>query len=72
MVDPRIILQNKLIELGLNRKEAFLIAIEAGSSQSIVDKEYLIEEFNFSRELLEMVVDAVGRFYVGVYSYEEK
>ena len=64
MNDPRIILRDKLIENGLLFKDANLIALDAGSSQTYVDIEYLVE-LSLSETLLEKTLKLVSDFYSG-------
>ena len=66
MLDPRIILADELLKVGVNNQDAYMIALEAGSSQSFVDKEHLISEYSLSKEKLMKAIDLVGKFYVGV------
>jgi len=62
--DPRIILRDKLIENGLLFEVASLIALDAGSSQTYVDIEYL-EDLNLSESLLKTTLKLVTDFYSG-------
>ena len=64
MNDPRIILRDKLIENGLLFKDANIIALDAGSSQTYVDIEYL-EDFGLSESLLDMTLKLVLDFNSG-------
>ena len=64
MNDPRIILRDKLIENGLLSKDANLIALDAGSSQTYVDIEYL-EDLGLSETLLKITLKLVSDFYSG-------
>jgi len=64
MNDPRIILRDKLIETGLLFKDANLIALEAGSSQTFVDIEYL-NKLRLSATQLEITLKLVMDFYSG-------
>lgn len=64
MNDPRIILKDKLIENGLLFKDANLIALDAGSSQTFVDVEYL-KELGLSASHLEITLKLVLDFYSG-------
>ena len=64
MNDPRIILRDKLIENGLLFKDANIIALDAGSSQTYVDIEYL-EDFGLSESLLDMTLKLVSDFNSG-------
>lgn len=64
MNDPRIILRDKLIENGLFFKYANLIALDAGSSQTFVDIEYL-DELGLSPTQLEITLKLVMDFYSG-------
>jgi len=64
MNDPRIILRDKLIEAGLLFKDANLIALETGSSQTFVDIEYL-NKLGLSANQLEITLKLVMDFYSG-------
>lgn len=64
MNDPRIILRDKLIETGLLFKDASLIALETGSSQTFVDIEYL-NKLGLSANQLEITLKLVMDFYSG-------
>lgn len=64
MNDPRIILRYKLIENGLLFKYANLIALDAGSSQTFVDIEYL-DELGLPPTQLEITLKLVMDFYSG-------
>jgi len=63
--DPRIVLSHSLRQTGISEKESLVIALDAGSSQTIVDNEYLKSNFNFSREIKIKVLGVVAKFYVG-------
>ena len=61
---PRIILRDQLIANGLLFKDANLIALDAGSSQTYVDSEYL-EGFGLSKTLFKITLKLVSDFYSG-------
>jgi len=63
--DPRIILKEKLLKIGIEKNEAILIALETGSSQAVVDVEYLESNFQFSKKIKTEVLNSVGEFYSG-------
>ena len=69
MRDPRYILYDEFVSVGIPQKLAFTIALDAGSSQVVIDKEYL-NELNISKEMEEIIFEKVSRFYFGYY-YEE-
>ena len=60
--DPRKILQDVLLEIGVKNGNAALIAIEAGGSQCRVTREYL-RNIGISENILEEVITAVNYFY---------
>lgn len=69
MSDPRIILKEKLISIGIAANQAFIIALDAGSSQVIVNKEYL-DEFKFHQRLSNKALAMITKFYNGELSVE--
>jgi hypothetical protein len=64
MNDARIILKDRLIEIGISPKNATVIALDAGSSQVYVDKDYFIE-LRLSKNLLNKALTIVNKFYSG-------
>ena len=64
MEDPRIILKQKLIKVGILPQDANLIALEAGSSQALVNKKYLIS-FQYSEKIRKKALNVVRLFYNG-------
>jgi hypothetical protein len=70
MNDPRIILRDKLIDNGLSFKDASLIALDAGSSQTYVDIEYLAD-LNLPENLLNSALKYIFDFYSGGILLEE-
>lgn len=64
MKDPRIILQQKLIKIGFSETHSNLIALDTGSSQVCVNKEYL-DDFQYSKNIKKMALNIVGKFYSG-------
>jgi hypothetical protein len=69
MKDPRIVLKNELIAIGILSKQASIIAIDTGSSQVIVNKEYL-DDFNFSKIITTKALAMITKFYNGELSLE--
>ncbi len=64
MNDPRIILKEELINLGFTQIDAAIIALDSGSSQTIVNEEYL-SDFKISKQQKVKVLDFVLKFYQG-------
>jgi len=64
--DPREILLNELVSSGIPKTLAYSVSLDAGSSQAIIDKEYL-EELKISKEMEEIILEKVSRFYFGYY-----
>ena len=62
MKDPRIILKEELISIGILANQATAIALDSGSSQVIVNKEYL-DEFNFNKGISKKALAIVNKFY---------
>ena len=62
--DERNILMNKLMNLGVEDKTAKIIALDAGSSQVIVNREYL-KEYDFSDKIREQIIKELCHFYMG-------
>jgi len=67
MNDPRIILKNELIKFGFVPNDATIIALDAGSSQTRVNREYL-SEFKVSKQQKENALEYVIKFYQGDYT----
>lgn len=65
--DSRVVFANKLIKLGLNDSKANLIAIEAGASQTIVNRLYL-EELGIGGRFQDQIFMEVVKFYMGEFS----
>ncbi|WCM42909.1 hypothetical protein MG290_04285 [Flavobacterium sp. CBA20B-1] len=64
MEDPRVILQQELIKVGISEINANVIALDAGSSQVSVNSEYL-NNFQYSKITKKMTLDIVEKFYSG-------
>jgi len=62
--DQRIVLMNKLINIGVNKKLARIIALDAGSSQVVVNREYL-SYHDLSEKIKEKVISELFEFYFG-------
>lgn len=69
MIDPRIVLKDELIAIGISSKQASIIALDTGSSQVIVNKEYL-EDFSFSKIITTKALAMITKFYNGELSLE--
>ena len=67
MKDEREFLYKELINIGIDEHFAFEIALDAGSSQTFVNKDYL-KDFEFDNKKLRKVLNVVGKWYVGYYS----
>ncbi len=63
--DPRIVLKGKLLETGISKAEATAISLEAGSSQTTVDREYLDTNYHFSNKIKIEILYSIGKFYSG-------
>jgi len=64
MRDPRIILNEELSRAGIKQKDAYMIALDAGSSQVIVDKEYL-SALDYSEQIKKVALNLIVNFYTG-------
>jgi hypothetical protein len=69
MKDPRIVLKNELIAIGILSKHASIIALDTGSSQVIVNKEYL-DDFNYSKTITNKALAMITKFNNGELSLE--
>lgn len=67
MIDPRTILEEKLLSIDIEKSKALLIAIEAGSSQAVVDRDYLVE-INIPDSHIKQCFELVVKFYMGYFS----
>lgn len=65
--DPRILLSKSLQKKGIAEKDSIIIALDAGSSQVIVDSDYVKNNFNFSKEIEIKILNAVKKFYAGYF-----
>lgn len=70
MNNPRRIFFNELISLKVDKLKAYSIALDAGSSQTIVDEEYLTN-IKIPKDIITDVLQKVRYFYFGYYSNEE-
>lgn len=66
--DPRIALSEELKQIGLVEKDAITISLDAGSSQTVVNNEYLTRNFYFSKNILAQILIMVSKFYKGQFS----
>ncbi len=64
-IDPRVLLEKVLLELGVNKGQASLIALEAGGSQCKVTKKYL-KDIKIPRNKLDEAYEAVKYFYTKI------
>ena len=65
-MDPREILSQKLQEIGIDERRAQTIALDAGSSQVLVDREYLEYDLDiYQEDLLEKADMIIHSFYSG-------
>lgn len=64
MEDPRVILQQALIKIGISETNANIIALDAGSSQVCVNCEYL-NDFKYSKNTKKMTINVIEKFYSG-------
>jgi hypothetical protein len=69
MSDPRIILCNELYLEGIPKTLAYMISLEAGSSQALVGRDY-IKGLNLSPKFEEIIFQKVSRFYLGYFNDE--
>jgi hypothetical protein len=69
MSDPRIILKEELISIGIAANQAAIIALDAGSSQAFVNKEYL-DEFKFHKSISNKALAIITKFYNGELSID--
>ena len=66
MSDPRLVLSDELQSLGVNETLAAIIALDAGSSQAVVDEEYLKSTIEISENYdIKQVLEAINKFYSG-------
>lgn len=63
-MDPRLILAEKLVLIGIETKLAGSIVLDAGSSQCVVNRVYL-KECNIPNQLINESLDIVNSFYCG-------
>lgn len=62
--DERVILMNKLVDIGVENHLARIIVLETASSQIIVNKAYLADT-NLPENLTEQVLKEICKFYTG-------
>ena len=63
MFDEREILKKGLIKLGIDNSKANIIAVDAGSSQCIINKLYL-EDLGISAKLIKRALKLIVLFYI--------
>jgi len=64
MIDPREKLKRELMILGVNDYKSTVISLDAGSSQCIVNKEYL-KDIKIGKSIFDKVYQKVMDFYCG-------
>jgi len=64
MIDPRGKLKQELMNLGVNDSNSTVISLDAGSSQCIVNKEYL-NHIKIDKSIFDKVLQKVIDFYCG-------
>jgi hypothetical protein len=64
MNDPREVLKKELIKIGIGDSKSALIALDAGSSQCILNTEYL-NELQIDKMLRKKVEKIIYKFYSG-------
>lgn len=70
-MDARIILSNKFQSFGLSKRMSNLIALDAGSSQISVNREYLFDK-GISKLIIDKIFNEVVKFYFGEFeNYNE-
>ena len=62
--DPRIILKQELIKVGILCKDATIISLDAGSSQASINMQYL-EDFSYSENICNKALHLIFEFYSG-------
>ncbi len=62
-MDPRILLYNSLLRKKCKPTLAHLISLEAGSSQSFVDEEYLVELGIKEKKQRKKYLKSIVKFY---------
>ena len=65
--EPRITLSKSLQKIGLAEKDSIIISLDAGSSQVVVDSDYVRNNFNFSKEMRSKVLNNIKKFYAGYF-----
>jgi hypothetical protein len=63
--DPRMVLLDKLLRLGLKEREAWPIALDAGGSQVSVDRDYLYSIGVEEQALQDKILFLIKRFKIG-------
>ena len=61
-MDPRISLKNELLLIGISSNDSTIIALDAGSSQITIAREYF-EEYKYSDNIIEKAFNIVLQFY---------
>lgn len=65
MIDDRIILREKLISINIEKNKASMIALDAGSSQCIVNKSYLKDIGIIDEKITKHAIRLIRQFYCG-------
>jgi hypothetical protein len=63
-MDERIILKEKLISIGITNQAASQIALEAGSSQCVVNNSYL-KGLSIEKNMRKLAMRFINQFYRG-------
>lgn len=63
-MDPRISLKEELHLIGISSNDSTIIALDAGSSQITIGREYF-EEYKYSDDIIEKAFNIVLQFYKG-------
>lgn len=64
MNDTRVILKDELIKIGILISDSDTIALDAGSSQVVVNLLYH-KEFNYLQRIRTLALKLIGKFYSG-------
>lgn len=69
--DPRSELYNRLVKLKVPKKEAWLIAIDAGG-QGVIDREYLLSCGILKKPLQNKILLEIAKFEVGDFDWPSR
>jgi hypothetical protein len=65
MLEDRIVLREKLISINIEKNKASMIALDAGSSQCIVNKSYLVDIGIIDEKMTKQALRLIRKFYCG-------